>query len=77
MIGKFNQTVTFVTEFLDILGIEKRRRYSHMSTQEQARILMQSRYQSVKLRQQSILKRTGQELGINEEITSYWNPIHF
>ncbi|WP_392435892.1 hypothetical protein ACF3DV_29120 [Chlorogloeopsis fritschii PCC 9212] len=46
-----------------------------MSTQDKARALMQRHYQQVKHRQQSMLGRTGQELGMPVEIANYWNPI--
>ena len=46
-----------------------------MSTQDRARALMSRRYHSVKNRQQSILGRTAQELGMSDEITNYWNPV--
>lgn len=46
-----------------------------MSTQDQARALMSRRYQKVKNRQQSILGRTAQELGMFDEISNYWNPV--
>lgn len=53
----------------------KRQGTSRMSIQEKARLLMQGHYGFVKHRQQSILKRTGQELGMSSEISNYWNPI--
>ncbi|MBF2065122.1 MAG: hypothetical protein IGS39_11975 [Calothrix sp. C42_A2020_038] len=46
-----------------------------MSTQEKARALMQSHYQSVKNRQQSMLGRTGKEIGLTGEVSDYWNPV--
>jgi hypothetical protein len=46
-----------------------------MSTQEQARALMMRHYQLIKNRQQSMLERVGEELGIPGEVSSYWNPI--
>lgn len=46
-----------------------------MSTQDRARALMSRRYQMVKNRQQSILGRTAQELGMSDEISNYWNPV--
>lgn len=46
-----------------------------MYTQEKARALMQRHYHLVKHRQQSILGRTVQELGMSAEIANYWNPI--
>jgi len=46
-----------------------------MSTQEKARVLMMRHYQLVKNRQQSMLGRTGEELGLAGEIAHYWNPI--
>ncbi|MEM7726737.1 MAG: hypothetical protein AAF208_10235 [Cyanobacteria bacterium P01_A01_bin.45] len=46
-----------------------------MTTQDKARALMQQHYCSVKRRQQSILERTAQELGLPTEVGQYWNPI--
>jgi hypothetical protein len=46
-----------------------------MSTQERARALMMRHYQLVKNRQQSMLERVGEELGLPEEASHYWNPI--
>ncbi|MEM9923193.1 MAG: hypothetical protein AAF915_05475 [Cyanobacteria bacterium P01_D01_bin.50] len=46
-----------------------------MTTQEKARALMQDRYQVIKNRQQSMLGRTGSELGLSGETSRYWNPI--
>ncbi|MEA5570932.1 hypothetical protein [Calothrix sp. UHCC 0171] len=46
-----------------------------MSTQEKARALMQSHYQSVKNRQQSMLERAGQEIGLPGDVSEYWNPV--
>ncbi len=46
-----------------------------MTTQEKARALMQRHYQAIKNRQQSMLGRTGEELGLPGEISHYWNPI--
>ena len=46
-----------------------------MTTQEKARALMQRHYQTIKNRQQSMLGRTGEELGLPGEISHYWNPV--
>ncbi|AKG24226.1 hypothetical protein [Calothrix sp. 336/3] len=46
-----------------------------MSTQEQARALMMRHYQLIKNRQQSMLERTGEELGLPGDRSRYWNPI--
>jgi hypothetical protein len=46
-----------------------------MSTQDQARALMMRHYQQVKNRHQSMLERTGEELGLPGEMSQYWNPI--
>jgi hypothetical protein len=46
-----------------------------MSTQEKARALMMRHYQLVKNRQQSMLERVGEEIGLPEEASNYWNPI--
>jgi hypothetical protein len=46
-----------------------------MSTQEKARALMVRHYQLIKNRQQSLLERTGEELGLAGEVSHYWNPI--
>ncbi|MCF4970771.1 hypothetical protein [Nostoc sp. CMAA1605] len=47
-----------------------------MSIQEKSRAIMMRQYQQVKHRQQSMLMRAAQELGLPaEEISHYWNPI--
>ncbi|MFM5890080.1 MAG: hypothetical protein ACKPFD_12320 [Dolichospermum sp.] len=46
-----------------------------MSIQEKGRQLMMRQHQQVKNRQQSMLMRAAQELGLHEEISHYWNPI--
>ena len=46
-----------------------------MSIQEKARQLMVRQHQQAKNRQQSMLMRAAQELGLHEEISHYWNPI--
>ncbi|WP_017652032.1 hypothetical protein [Fortiea contorta] len=46
-----------------------------MSIQEKSRAIMVRQYQQVKNRQQSMLMRAAQELGLPEEISHYWNPI--
>lgn len=46
-----------------------------MSTQEKARALMQRHYNMVKNRQQSMLERAGQEIGLPGEVSRYWTPI--
>lgn len=46
-----------------------------MTTQEKARALMQRHYQIIKNRQQSMLGRAGEELGLPGEIRHYWNPV--
>ncbi len=47
-----------------------------MSTQEKARALMMRHYQMVKNRQQSMLERVGEELGLPAgKASHYWNPI--
>ncbi|NMG07876.1 hypothetical protein [Brasilonema sp. UFV-L1] len=46
-----------------------------MSTQEKARALMMRHYQLIKNRQQSMLGRAGEELGLPGEVSHYWNPI--
>ncbi|WP_414585555.1 hypothetical protein [Scytonema sp. PCC 10023] len=45
-----------------------------MSTQEKARALMMRHYQIIKNRQQSMLERTGEEIGLPGEVSHYWNP---
>jgi len=45
-----------------------------MSIQEKSRALMVLQYQQVKNRQQSMLMRSAQELGLPEELANYWNP---
>ncbi|MBD2384299.1 hypothetical protein [Cylindrospermum sp. FACHB-282] len=46
-----------------------------MSIQEKSRALMVLEHQQVKNRQQSMLMRSAQELGLHEELSHYWNPI--
>ncbi|MEM7553034.1 MAG: hypothetical protein AAF378_02870 [Cyanobacteria bacterium P01_A01_bin.84] len=46
-----------------------------MTTQDKARALMQQHYCLVKRRQQSVLERTAQELGLRHEVGKYWNPV--
>jgi hypothetical protein len=46
-----------------------------MSIQEKARQLMVRQHQQAKNRQQSMLMRAAQELGLHKEISDYWNPI--
>ncbi|MBW4565396.1 MAG: hypothetical protein KME32_30795 [Mojavia pulchra JT2-VF2] len=46
-----------------------------MSIQEKSRAIMARQYQEVKNRQQSMLMRSAQELGLPEEVSHYWNPI--
>lgn len=46
-----------------------------MSIQEKSRAIMVRQYQEVKKRQQSMLMRSAQELGLPEEMYHYWNPI--
>lgn len=46
-----------------------------MSIQDKSRALMVRQHQQVKNRQQSMLMRSAQELGLHEEISHYWNPI--
>ncbi|MBD2446531.1 hypothetical protein H6G76_05020 [Nostoc sp. FACHB-152] len=46
-----------------------------MSIQEKSRAIMMRQYQQVKNRQQSMLMRSAQELGLPEEVSHYWNPI--
>jgi hypothetical protein len=53
----------------------KNREDINMSTQERARALMVHHYQMVKNRQQSMLGRVGEELGLSMEVSHYWNPI--
>jgi hypothetical protein len=45
-----------------------------MNTQEQARALMMRHYQLIKNRQQSMLERAGEEVGLPGELSHYWNP---
>ncbi len=46
-----------------------------MSTQEKARALMVHHYQIIKNRQQSMLERAGEQVGLPGEVSQYWNPI--
>ncbi|MBW4644966.1 MAG: hypothetical protein KME23_18570 [Goleter apudmare HA4340-LM2] len=45
-----------------------------MSIQDKSRAIMMRQYQQVKNRQQSMLMRAAQELGLPEEVSRYWNP---
>jgi hypothetical protein len=45
-----------------------------MSIAEKSRALMVRQHQQVKNRQQSMLMRAAQELGLHEELAHYWNP---
>jgi hypothetical protein len=45
-----------------------------MSIAEKSRALMVRQHQQVKNRQQSMLMRAAQELGLHEELGHYWNP---
>ena len=46
-----------------------------MKTQEKARALMMQHYYQIKNRQQSMLERVAEEIGLQEEISDYWQPI--
>lgn len=46
-----------------------------MSIEEKSRALMVRQYHQVKNRQQSMMMRAAQELGLPEEASHYWNPI--
>lgn len=47
-----------------------------MSIQEKSRALTVLQYQQVKNRQQSMMMRAAQELGLpTEELSHYWNPV--
>ncbi len=46
-----------------------------MSIADKSRALMVREHQQVKNRQQSMLMRAAQELGLPEEASHYWNPI--
>jgi predicted solute-binding protein len=46
-----------------------------MSIADKSRALMAREHQQVKNRQQSMLMRAAQELGLPEEASHYWNPI--
>lgn len=46
-----------------------------MSIQDRSRMLAMRQYQQVKNRQQSMLMRAAQELGLPEELSEYWSPI--
>jgi predicted solute-binding protein len=46
-----------------------------MSIQDRSRALSMLQYKQVKNRQQSMLMRAAQELGLPEELSEYWNPI--
>ncbi|AVH66009.1 glutamine synthetase inactivating factor IF7 [Nostoc sp. 'Peltigera membranacea cyanobiont' N6] len=62
--------------------VRKQKLYIHqiertmvMSIADKSRALMVREHQQVKNRQQSILMRAAQELGLPEEASHYWNPI--
>lgn len=57
------------------LYIHKIERTMVMSIADKSRALMVREHQQVKNRQQSILMRAAQELGLPEEASHYWNPI--
>ncbi len=46
-----------------------------MSIQDKSRASMVRQHQQVKNRQQSMLMRAAQEIGLSEETSHYWNPI--
>ncbi len=46
-----------------------------MSTSEQARALMNRHHHLVKQRQQSMLGRVNNEVGMPAEAAEYWNPV--
>ena len=46
-----------------------------MSIQEKLRRTIASEHQQIKNRQQSILMRASQELGLHKEMAHYWNPV--
>lgn len=46
-----------------------------MSIQDRTRALTMRQYQQVKNRQQSMLMRAAQELGLPAELSKYWSPI--
>ncbi|WP_414530173.1 hypothetical protein [Nodularia chucula] len=46
-----------------------------MSIQDRTRALTMRQYQQVKNRQQSMLMRAAQELGLPTELSKYWSPI--
>lgn len=45
------------------------------STQEKARTLMLNHTQAVKKRQQAVLSRSAQEIGLVAKVSDYWNRI--
>ncbi len=57
------------------LYIHKIERTMIMSIADKSRALMVREHQQVKNRQQSMLMRAAQELGLPEEVSHYWNPI--
>jgi hypothetical protein len=68
--------------FCYISLVEKQKLYIHkiertmvMSIADKSRALMVREHQQVKNRQQSMLMRAAQELGLPEEASHYWNPI--
>ncbi|MDJ0692988.1 MAG: hypothetical protein AAFX80_21675 [Cyanobacteria bacterium J06639_18] len=46
-----------------------------MTTQDKARALMMQHYHQIKNRQQSMLERVVEEIGLPKEIADYWQPI--
>ncbi len=68
--------------FCYISLVRKQKLYIHqieramvMSIADKSRALMAREHQQVKNRQQSILMRAAQELGLPEEASHNWNPI--
>jgi hypothetical protein len=46
-----------------------------MNAQEQARYLMMDHHRIIKNRQQSMLTRSAEEVGLEADVTEYWNHI--
>jgi hypothetical protein len=62
-------------EIVNYFLVNQCRGGSVMSIQEKARQLMVRQHQQAKNRQQSMLMRAAQELGLHEGMSHYWNPI--
>jgi hypothetical protein len=49
--------------------------FAGLTVQDQARSLMNSHQQAIKIRQQAMLLRLAEEVGVTADISEYWNRI--